>query len=96
MKVSSTTEPAIAGSAYPRLADLAGRQSTYSLMLVSDDGDDAKRLEHMLNDAVEGRYHVEQVLGLGDAMRAARNGDYDAVILYQDHHHAFSAKASLG
>ncbi len=93
MKVSSTTEPAIAGSTYPRLADLAARQSTYSLMLVSDDGDDARRLEHMLNDAVEGRYQVEQVLGLGDAIRAARFGDYDAVILYQDHHHVFSAKA---
>jgi diguanylate cyclase (GGDEF)-like protein len=91
--VSSHTEKESAASAYPRLAGPVERQGTFRLMLVSDDGDDRTRLDNMLTDSAKGCYQVDQVQILGDAVRAVHKGDYDAVILYQNHHHAFSAKA---
>ncbi|MCZ6637519.1 MAG: EAL domain-containing protein [Alphaproteobacteria bacterium] len=91
--MSLPIEAKIAGNTYPMLVNSTERQSVFRLMLVSDDGDDGERLDKMLNDGVRDCYQVDQIQGLGKAVRAAKNGGYDAVILYQDHRHVFGAKA---
>ena len=71
-------------NSYPRVADPQPEDRRLSLLVVANDEADFRRTSEMLEAALPGRTQSEWVKGLAHAAQAAKDSDYDAVLLHLD------------